>query len=573
MKSSFIYSLLMALFSFAGANLLAQTARIQVIHNAADAAAASVDVWINDSKEIENFAFRTATPFIDVDAGTPLTVAIQPPGSISPANPLWSNTYTLANGGTYVLVANGLVDANNYNPFKPFDVYVYDMARESSVSSGNTDLLVFHGSTDAPTVDVVETGAGAGTVIDNFEYTEFAGYLSLPTSDYVLEVRDETGAVTVASYSAPLAALNLQGQALTVLASGFLNPTANNNGPAFGLYVALSTGGDLVQLPAYSPKARIQVIHNAADAAAASVDVWINDSKEIENFAFRTATPFIDVDAGTPLTVAIQPPGSISPANPLWSNTYTLANGGTYVLVANGLVDANNYNPFKPFDVYVYDMARESSVSSGNTDLLVFHGSTDAPTVDVVETGVGAGTVIDNFEYTEFAGYLSLPTSDYVLEVRDETGAVTVAAFAAPLAALNLEDQALTVLASGFLDPMVNNNGPEFGLYVALASGGELVQLPVVTSVEENSFELTTSVYPNPARETMNLNFELKQQSDVRVEMYNLVGSMVNSQVYGSLQSGNYQREIDLRALTNGVYFISIVTPEKRITQKVVVNQ
>ena len=335
------------------------------------------------------------------------------------------------------------------------------------------------------------------------------------------------------------------------------------------LLVLLSFAG--VNLVAQT--ARIQVIHNAADAAAATVDVWINDSKEIENFAFRTATPFIDVDAGTPLTVAIQPPGSISPANPLWSNTYTLANGGTYVLVANGLVDANNYSPFKPFDVYVYDMARESSVSAGNTDVLVFHGSTDAPTVDVVETAVGAGTVIDNFDYTEFAGYLSLPTSNYVLEVRDETGAVTVAAFAAPLAALNLEGQALTVLASGFLDPMVNNNGPEFGLYVALATGGELVQLPVVTSVEENSVELTTSVYPNPTRETMNLSFELKQQSDVRVEMYNLVGSMVNSQVYGSLQSGNYQREIDLRTLTNGVYFVSIVTPEKRITQKVVVNQ
>ena len=28
--------------------------------------------------------------------------------------------------------------------------------------------------------------------------------------------------------------------------------------------------------------------------------------------------------------------------------------------------------------------------------LLIHHGSTDAPTVDVVETGVGAGTIVDN---------------------------------------------------------------------------------------------------------------------------------------------------------------------------------
>ncbi|MCB9024119.1 MAG: DUF4397 domain-containing protein [Lentimicrobiaceae bacterium] len=80
-------------------------------------------------------------------------------------------------------------------------------------------MLAFHGSTDAPVVDVVETGVGAGTIIDNFTYGDFAGYLELPTNDYVLAVRDETGTATVVSYAAPLATLGLQGQALTVLQS------------------------------------------------------------------------------------------------------------------------------------------------------------------------------------------------------------------------------------------------------------------------------------------------------------------------------------------------------------------
>jgi len=34
------------------------------------------------------------------------------------------------------------------------------------------------------------------------------------------------------------------------VASGFLNPSNNSNGPAFGLYVALPSGGELVGLPA-----------------------------------------------------------------------------------------------------------------------------------------------------------------------------------------------------------------------------------------------------------------------------------------------------------------------------------
>ncbi len=55
-------------------------------------------------------------------------------------------------------------------------------------------------------------------------------------------------------------------------------------------------------------------------------------------------------------------------------------------------------------------MGREEATDMNNTDVLVFHGSTDAPTVDVVEVGVGAGAIIDNM-YGEFAGYLELGTA------------------------------------------------------------------------------------------------------------------------------------------------------------------
>jgi exosome complex RNA-binding protein Rrp42 (RNase PH superfamily) len=549
------------------------TARVQVIHNAADAAAASVDVWLNDTKLLADFAFRTATPFIDAPAGVEFTIAIQPPGSTSPANPIWSQNYTLAAGGSYILVANGLVDNQNYTPFKPFDIYVLPTALETAANSNETAVAVFHGSTDAPTVDVVETGVGAGTIINNFEYGNFAGYLNLPTADYVLEVRDETGTVTVASYSAPLATLGLQGQALTVLASGFLNPSANNNGAPFGLYAALATGGALVELPVYSPTARVQVIHNAADAAAASVDVWLNDTKLLADFAFRTATPFIDAPAGVEFTIAIQPPGSTSPANPIWSQNYTLADGETYVLVANGLVDNQNYTPFKPFDIYVYPMGREASASSNLTDVLVFHGSTDAPAVDVVEIGVGAGTIIDNFEYGNFAGYLSLTTTDYVLAIRDESGTTTVAAFAAPLETLGLGGQALTVVASGFLNPLVNNNGEPFGLYAALASGGALVQLPVVTSVEEQNQIGAFNLYPNPATSRVNISLDILSDSEVSVSIYNIIGSLVKNENLGRLTNGIQNKSIDVTDLSEGVYLMKVTANNSQITQKVLINK
>ena len=342
-------------------------------------------------------------------------------------NPIWSQNYTLADGETYILVAEGIVSPSGYNPATPFDIAVYPTGREIANMTDKTDVLVHHGSTDAPTVDVYETGVGAGMIVDDLMYADFAGYLELGVLDYVLEIRDETGTTTVASYDAPLATLGLDGAAISVIASGFLNPANNSNGPAFGLYVALATGGDLVMLPVHLQIARVQVIHNSADAAASVVDVWLDNTLLLDNFAFRTASPFVDAPAGTEFTIAIKDQNSTSPDNPIWSQNYTLADGETYILVAEGIVSPSGYNPATPFDIAVYPTGRENANMTDKTDVLVHHGSTDAPTVDVYETGVGAGMIVDDLMYADFAGYLELGVLDYVLEIRDETGTTNVA--------------------------------------------------------------------------------------------------------------------------------------------------
>jgi cell wall assembly regulator SMI1 len=464
---------------------LAQTARVQVIHNSADAAAALVDVYLNGTILLNDFAFRTATPFIDAPAGVPIQIDIAPGTSTSVAQSIYNIAPTLTSGETYVVIANGIVSPTGYAPAQPFGLSVFAQGRETASFATSTDVLVNHGSTDAPTVDVVETSVPAGTIVDDISYPNFTSdYLEFPTADYVLSVKDATGTVTVATYAAPLATLNLQGAALTVLASGFLNPAVNSDGPAFGLYVALASGGALIPLPLVTPPptARVQVIHNSADAAAALVDVYVNGDLLLNDFAFRTATPFVDAPAGTPIQIDIAPSTSTSVAQSIYNISPTLTAGETYVLVANGIVSPTGYTPAQPFGLSVFAQGREASSNAGNTDVLVNHGSTDAPTVDVVETSVPAGTIVDNISYPNFtSSYLELPTADYTLAVKDATGTVTVATYGAPLGTLNLQGVALTVVASGFLNPTVNSDGPAFGLYVALPSGGALIPLPLIT--------------------------------------------------------------------------------------------
>jgi hypothetical protein len=469
---------LTAALALGGADLMAQTARLQVIHNCADAAAAQVDVWVDNTLLLDNFAFRTASPFVDAPAGTNFTVSVCAPNSTDPSSPVFSQVFNLVQGETYIVVASGIVSGSGYNPAPSFSLEVYGLGREVSAGGASqTDVLVMHGCTDAPTVDVVETSVPAGTVVNDASYKDFAGYLPLPTADYALDVRDATGTVTVASYLAPLQTLGLGGQAITVLASGFLDPTVNSNGPAFGLYAALASGGPLVALP-QTGLARLQVIHNCADLAATTVDVWLDNTLLLDDFAFRTASPFIDAPAGTPFTVSICAPNSTDPNSPLFQQTFTLAVGETYVVVASGIVSATGYSPAPAFTLEVFGQGRESATNAANTDVLVYHGSTDAPTVDVYESSVPAGTVVDDASYTDFAGYLELPTADYTIEVRSADNSTIVAAYAAPLAALNLNGAALAVVASGFLDPANNSNGPAFGLWVALPAGGALIPLP-----------------------------------------------------------------------------------------------
>lgn len=90
-------------------------------------------------------------------------------------------------------------------------------------------------------------------------------------------------------------------------------------------------------LPA-AAQVRLQVIHNAADPMAAEVDIYINGTLELDNFAFRTATEFLDLPSDTDLVVVVAPSTSTSAGEALETETFNLP-PGTYQLIANGVLD------------------------------------------------------------------------------------------------------------------------------------------------------------------------------------------------------------------------------------------
>lgn len=561
-----INALLFGLGALATGPALAQgggIARVQVIHNCADQAAAVVDVWLDNTLLLDDFGFRTATPFVDAPAGIPIQIGIAPSTSDDAGDAIYTQSVTLTSGSTYVIVAEGIVSSSGYTPAPAFTLSVYDQGREVAAGgSMMTDLLIHHGCTDAPAVDVFETAVLGATVVNDLSYQAFTDYLEVPTIDLTVQVRTADNSTVVAAYDAPLSTLGLGGAAITVLASGFLDPGANSGGAPFGLFVALASGGPLVPLPAAAiPTARVQVIHNSADLAAATVDVWLNNTLLLDDFAFRTASPFVDLQAGVDLTVGVAPASSDDPSDAIAQFTYNLAEGETYVLVANGIVSGSGYTPNVPFNILVQAGAREAATSgASNTDLLVFHGCTDAPTVDVAETAVlGGATLVDNLSYGSFAGYLEVPTADYALQVQDENGNELVN-YLAPLASLGLSGAALTVVASGFLDPSANSSGPGFGLWAALATGGALVELPLATSVQEQQNDLLSAAWPNPANDVLHLELAAHGDAIARVEVLDASGRVLTDRNAPELGAGDTRLVLPVNHLAAGRYLVRLST-------------
>ncbi len=446
-------TLLTSLACGALTSLLFANARLQIVHNSPDPGAKVVDIYVNNGAEpaVDDLGYRNATGFIDLPSGQELEIDIAPGNSTSADQAVETVKYTLEDGKTYYLVADGLL-GNGFN------TYVLDAAKENA-SVGKTNLAIYHGSLDAGIVDVRETSLEVN-LGESLEFGKFVAPVELDSDDYFVELRDENQTKTIAAFDVPLSAFD--GQALLAVASGYAAPQGDE--PAFGLFAVSATGGEFI--PLNISTAQAQIIHNSP--VAGKVDIYINDQiTALTEVPFRFASPYVEIPVGLNQKLSVNLTGTDTEAIAANAN---IRGGGKYTVIAGG--DGNNQD----LGLSINPMARMTASEDGNTDVSIFHGSTDAPAVDVTLTD--GSVLVGNLAYGSFSdGYLELETADYVLQVRSAGSDAVVETYDVPLETLNLEGEGLTVVASGYLNPVEDE--PAFGLFVALKEGGELVSLPV----------------------------------------------------------------------------------------------
>ena len=568
----FLNTLIAALIFSAG-TIFAQTAKVQVIHNSALPAAAEVDVYINGAKPdaLDNFAFRAATPFVELPAGEDIVVTVAAPNSMDVEDQVIAtfNLGQLEADMSYVVIANGILGDGFTSPDTERDINfnLFPIAGKMAADNmNNVALNVFHGVTDAPAVDVYADING-DALISDLDYAESTDYVELPAADYDLTVTAAGNKDVVAGmFDADVSTLG--GGAAVVFASGFLSPgdqgTAIPDSYGFGLFAALPDG-TVIELPnlMMQETAMVQVIHNSALPAAAEVDVYINGAKPdaLDNFAFRAATPFVELPAGEDIVVTVAAPNSMDVEDQVIAtfNLGQLEADMSYVVIANGILGDGFTSPDTERDINfnLFPIAGKMAADNmNNVALNVFHGVTDAPAVDVY-ADINGDALISDLDYVESTDYVELPAASYELTVTAAGNQDVVAGtFEANISTLG--GGAAVVFASGFLAPDSQEAAiPDsygFGLFAALPDG-TVIELPETTLTSVNEYGFNSSdiiLYPIPATDIVTI--KTSELPIKHVLLYDFWGEEITNQN----SNGEKNLTLDISGLSSGIYYMEI---------------
>ena len=543
-----------------------ETARLQIIHNSPDPLASSVDVYIDRELRLSAVEFRSATEFLELPGDTPIDITITPAGVDIEAGYEFTDVQFSA-GENYYAIANGVLAPSEYagNPEGIETTFYIDLIPGASLTAGegNFDFLLYHGVTDAPSVDV-STREGM-LLADDLAYTDFSSdYISIPADEYTVDVSNSTGNQTLFSYSADIS--TLEGQTGVILASGFLDPSANDEGPGFGILVVLADGTTFLLNPLESEPdvANVQIIHNSPDPAVASVDIYINGELSQPGLDFRSATTFLELPGDTDLDITVTPEGQSIGDGVLFEDVRFAASESYYV-VASGVLDPGSFatNPDGVDTRFFLDVIPGAITSADETnfDFILYHGSPDAAAVDIAARAVS--TLGTNIAYTDYsADYISVPAGIYVIDLFDAGAEAPFVSLEADVSALGGETG--VILASGFVNPEDNNDGPAFGA-IAVLPDGRVIELGIATSNETEADGLPQQFmlnqnYPNPFNPGTIISYSLPKSSQVSIAVFDITGKQVAVLVNTEQSAGNYAVNFDAGSLSSGVYMYRIQT-------------
>ena len=88
------------------------------------------------------------------------------------------------------------------------------------------------------------------------------------------------------------------------------------------------------------------------------------------------------------------------------------------------------------------------------------------------------------------------------------------------------------------------------------------------------TFTLNTEIklFPNPAKETTTLDYYLNKDSHVTINITDLNGKVVSTQINEEATEGSYSKKLELSELNSGTYFVKIKSDDNTVSKKLVIQ-
>ena len=107
---------------------------------------------------------------------------------------------------------------------------------------------------------------------------------------------------------------------------------------------------------------------------------------------------------------------------------------------------------------------------------------------------------------------------------------------------------------------------------LGIASIATLAQKNSVVSMQEDGIipsSISVSNFPNPFNSSTIIQFELAEQGNIALDLYNTIGEKIETLSDGYKQAGNYEIHLNASSLSSGVYFIILRTHNQIFSHKI----
>lgn len=276
----------------------------------------------------------------------------------------------------------------------------------------NFQVQVLHASPDAPAVDILFDGVERLSGVD---YKQGSGKFNLAAGDVTVEVVGKTPAGDV-----------------TVIGPATLNFDADTTYTIIALNGVAEIEPFIIAQPnsaVAAGSARVQVLHAApmaprVDVYATAPDADLAASAPLGAFSFKETLGPVEVPADN-YQIRVTPEGD--PDTVVFdSGTITLNAGDDFIISAV----ENTATGLAPISLVVMTGTGSIEIYDRNTpaDLRVVHSSWNTPPVDIVVNDNFDAPLVENLEFPNFTGFVSVPPATYNVKVTpaDNPGLIAI---------------------------------------------------------------------------------------------------------------------------------------------------